>query len=361
MDKSSFFVALRELAKEKGLSVECLIEKIKAAMLIAVKREHSNLQNAFIEINESSEQFDVGIEKMIVDEVADPENEISLKEATRISKNAAINQPMQIQLDPKKVGRIAAQAAKQVIKQGVREIEHNKEYLELKKHEGQIVTAHVSKLEDNLAQFTTIGIDGVDVVLPKNEQLAGYQLNEGDLIKVYISEVRNTEKGPKVMVSRTNSEFIKKLFELEIPEVADSTITIMAIAREPGLRTKVAVQSTHPKVDPVGTCIGQKGARINRIVKELGDEKVDVIRYEEDPAVFIQLALLPAVVERVFVTSEADKECVAIVPSNQVSLAIGNKGQNVRLVAKLTGYKIDIRAEELPAVSDDEVQNESEV
>jgi N utilization substance protein A len=345
MDKSVFFGTLREIAKEKGVDVSSLVEKVKAAMLIVVRKECPLAQSVAIEIDEGAEKFDIEIEKVVVSEVLDTSNEISIEDAEKISKHVKIGSIVKVKLDPKKVGRIAAQGAKQIIRQGIRAIERDKTYLELKKKEGAILTAIVRQ-SHNQAGFVAIEVDGVDVFLPKSEQLSGQTLCEGDEIKVYISEVLSTEKGPKIMISRTSLDFIEKLFDLEIPEIADSTVKIMAIAREAGFRTKVAVVSNDPNVDPVGTCIGQRGMRINKIIETLGNEKIDVIKYDEDKSEFIKLALLPAQVDEVIITDEVQKECEVLVPTDQVSLAIGHKGQNVRLVAKLTGFKINIKMPE---------------
>ncbi|GHU85343.1 transcription termination/antitermination protein NusA [Clostridia bacterium] len=346
MNKKDFFLALRAISEEKGMDISYLIEKIKNAMLIVARKEYNATQNVFVEIDEKAEKFEVEIEKTVSDEILDPASEISIADAQKFLKHAKVGDFVRIKLDTKKVGRIAAQGAKQVIKQGIREIERDKTFFELKKKEGQILTASVFQVTDPAKGFVTIDIDGVAVILPKSEQLLGQTLSEGDMIKVYVSEVLNADKGPKIMVSRTGTDFIEKLFELEIPEVADSTVEIVAVAREAGIRTKVAVASNNENVDPVGTCIGQRGMRINRIVSELGSEKLDVVRYEKEPADFIKSALLPATVIEVKIIDEESKECEVIVPDDQISLAIGHKGQNVRLVAKLTGYKINVKTKD---------------
>ncbi|MDR2817100.1 MAG: transcription termination factor NusA [Oscillospiraceae bacterium] len=346
MNKKDFFMALRAISEEKGMDISHLVEKIKNAMLIVARKEYNAIQNVFVEIDEKAEKFEIEIEKTVSDELLDPASEISLADARKISKHAKVGDLVRIKLDTKKVGRIAAQGAKQVIKQGIREIERDKVFFELKKKEGQILTASVYQVTDPAKGFVTIDIDGISVVLPKSEQLPGQTLSEGDTIKVYVSEVLSADKGPKIMISRTGTDFIEKLFELEIPEIADSTVEIVAVAREAGLRTKVAVASNNENVDPVGTCIGQRGMRINRIVNELGSEKLDVVRYEKEPRDFIKSALLPATVIEVKIIDEEAEECEVIVPDDQISLAIGHKGQNVRLVAKLTGYKINVRTKD---------------
>ena len=344
MDKNEFFAALQELGKEKGLEITCLVEKVKTAMAIVARREFDGVENIFIEIDEKTDKFEVEIGKTVVEKVNDPTNEILFEQARRICPTSLPGEMVRIQLDPDKVGRIAAQGAKQVIRQGIREAERQKAYLELKEKEGQLVTAIVHRVEDNIRNFIVVKIDDYEAILPKSEQLQNQVFKEGDLIKIYVSEVLYTEKGPKVMLSRTGPEFVKKLFELEVPEVESGTVEIMAVAREAGFRTKIAVASNNSNVDPVGTCIGQKGMRINRVLRELGNEKIDIIAYHEDPASFIKAAVSPAEVKSVKIIEVEDKSCEVIVEDDQVSLAIGHRGQNARLVAKLTGYKVDIKS-----------------
>lgn len=343
MNENEFFDALRELSKEKNIELNCLIEKVKTAMALVAKKEFGGAENVFVTINDASSEFNIEVGKLVVEEVCEPANEISLDQARLISKHAMPGDIVRIKVDTKKVGRIAAQGAKQVIKQGIREAEREKLYLALKDKEGQLLTVPIHKVESTLNNFIVAKIGDYETILPASEQLPEEELKEGDLVKIYISEVIKTEKGPKIMISRTSVDFIKKLFEIEIPEIANGVVEIMDVAREAGYRTKIAVSSKNPNVDAVGTCIGQKGSRINQILKQIPGEKIDIIKYHEQPVEFIKSALLPAVAEEVTITDAENKCCEIFVAPSQISLAIGHKGQNARLVAKLTGYKIEIK------------------
>ena len=251
---------------------------------------------------------------------------------------------MDIPLDTKQFGRIVAQTAKHVIRQGIREAERGQVLQEFKDHDKELVTAVIQRIDPKTGNATvTIGKN--EAVLPRTEQMPEEVLTEGDHVKVYVIDVKETEKGPKVMISRTHAGLVRRLFENEVPEIYDGTIQVRAIAREAGSRTKMAVWSENSEIDAVGACIGQRGARVNRIVEELGGEKIDIVRYSDDPVAFISEALSPAKVLGVEIEEGETKACRATVPDSQLSLAIGNKGQNVRLAARLTGWKIDIRPE----------------
>ncbi len=344
-EMKDFFDALQLLEMEKGINADYLIEKITNAIVIAVKRDYQVTDNVNVVINPERNQFTVSITKMVVDEyVEDPETEILLDEAIAYDPAARVGQPIEIQLDTKQFGRIAAQTAKHVIRQGIREAERSQMVAQFQNKVYEIVSAVVQKIESATGN-ATVEIDRNEVLLFKNEQLPNDNLKEGDRIKVYVVDVVNLEKRCSLKISRTHKDLVKRLFEREVPEVFDGTVEIKAISREAGSRTKMAVWSKNPDVDPIGACIGPKGSRISAVVAELKGEKIDIVKYSEDDAEFITQALSPATVLRVEILPGDEKICRVIVPDNQLSLAIGNKGQNAKLAAKLTGYKIDIRPE----------------
>lgn len=344
-EMKDFFDALQLLEMEKGINADYLIEKITNAIVIAVKRDYQVTDNVNVVINPERNQFTVSITKMVVDEyVEDPETEILLDEAIAYDPAARVGQPIEIQLDTKQFGRIAAQTAKHVIRQGIREAERSQMVAQFQNKVYEIVSAVVQKIEPATGN-ATVEIDRNEVLLFKNEQLPNDNLKEGDRIKVYVVDVVNLEKRCSLKISRTHKDLVKRLFEREVPEVFDGTVEIKAISREAGSRTKMAVWSKNPDVDPIGACIGPKGSRISAVVAELKGEKIDIVKYSEDDAEFITQALSPATVLRVEILPGDEKICRVIVPDNQLSLAIGNKGQNAKLAAKLTGYKIDIRPE----------------
>ncbi|HIV87276.1 MAG TPA: transcription termination factor NusA [Candidatus Pygmaiobacter gallistercoris] len=341
---SEFFEALSLLEKERGISEEYLIEKIKAAIVIAVKKSYDVEENVSVVIEPATGKFSVAIVKDIVDEVEDPRTQMTLEEAQTIKKSARVGTQIEIPLKPKEFGRIAAQTAKHVIRQALREAERSQLYAEMQSRAHEIVTAQVMKV-DEARGLVVVDLGKNEAVLPRNEQVPGEVLHEGERIKVYVVDVAVTERGPKIMISRTHPGLVKRMFEMEVPEIFDGTVEIKAIAREAGMRTKMAVYSKDENVDPVGACIGTRGARVARIVEELGGEKIDIIRYSEDPVEFISAALSPATVVKVELLEGDTKNCRVTVPDHQLSLAIGNRGQNARLTARLTGYNIDIRPE----------------
>ncbi len=341
---SEFFEALSLLEKERGISEEYLIEKIKAAIVIAVKKSYDVEENVSVVIEPATGKFSVAIVKDIVDEVEDPRTQMTLEEAQTIKKSARVGTQIEIPLKPKEFGRIAAQTAKHVIRQALREAERSQLYAEMQSRAHEIVTAQVMKV-DEARGLVVVDLGKNEAVLPRNEQVPGEVLHEGERIKVYVVDVAVTERGPKIMISRTHPGLVKRMFEMEVPEIFDGTVEIKAIAREAGMRTKMAVYSKDENVDPVGACIGTRGARVARIVEELGGEKIDIIRYSEDPVEFISAALSPATVVKVELLEGDTKSCRVTVPDHQLSLAIGNRGQNARLTARLTGYNIDIRPE----------------
>lgn len=339
-----FFEALRLMESEKGIPAEYLAEKIESAIVVAAKKDHGGREIVHCEIDLEQQNFNVFLRKNVVDEMEDPYTDLLPEDARKYDPSAQAGGFVDIPLDTKQFGRIVAQTAKHVIRQGIREAERGQTLIEFKSHDKELITAVVQRIDPKTGNATvTIGKN--EAVLPRSEQIPEEELREGDYIKVYVIDVKETEKGPKVMISRTHSGLVKRLFENEVPEIYDGTIQVKAISREAGSRTKIAVFSENPDIDAVGACIGQRGARVNKIVDELGGEKIDIVRYSDDPVAFISEALSPAKVLSVTIDEGESKSCRATVPDAQLSLAIGNKGQNVRLAARLTGWKIDIRPE----------------
>ena len=336
---AEFFEALAMLEKERGLPADYLLEKIKNAIVIAVKKDYEvEDENVSVVIEPDQGKFSVSLLKTVVEEVEDPATEISLEEAQQKKKSCKAGDEYAIPLKTKDFGRIAAQTAKHVIRQG-------QMYAEMQSKAHEIISAVVTNIEPVKGIVTLeLGKGGV-ATLPRNEQVAGEELREGQHVKVYVVDVMETERGPRMMISRTHPGLVKRMFEMEVPEIFDGTVEIKAISREAGARTKMAVWSKDENVDPVGACIGPRGQRVANIVEELGGEKIDIVRWSEDPAQFISAALSPATVVGVELLEGDTKSCRVTVPDHQLSLAIGNKGQNARLCARLTGYNIDIRPE----------------
>ena len=343
---AEFFEALAMLEKERGLPADYLLEKIKNAIVIAVKKDYEvEDENVSVVIEPDQGKFSVSLLKTVVEEVEDPATEISLEEAQQKKKSCKAGDEYAIPLKTKDFGRIAAQTAKHVIRQGLKEAERSQMYAEMQSKAHEIISAVVTNIEPVKGIVTLeLGKGGV-ATLPRNEQVAGEELREGQHVKVYVVDVMETERGPRMMISRTHPGLVKRMFEMEVPEIFDGTVEIKAISREAGARTKMAVWSKDENVDPVGACIGPRGQRVANIVEELGGEKIDIVRWSEDPAQFISAALSPATVVGVELLEGATKSCRVTVPDHQLSLAIGNKGQNARLCARLTGYNIDIRPE----------------
>ena len=345
---AEFFAAIEDIEKEKGIPREYMYDKIRQAMLAAFRRDHpENEDNVEIILDEDKKRIDMQVNKLVVSEVTDPAHEIDLDSAKKYSKRAKLDDTVAIPVETKKFGRIAAQAAKQVIIQGIREAERGLVYEEFTSKEHEILTGVVSHVEPRNGSVSiriSSNSEYTEALLPMNERVRGEELTEGDRIKVYVVEVKNATRGPQVMISRTHPGLVKRLFELEVPEIYDGTVEIKSIAREAGSRTKMAVLSNDPNVDAIGSCVGPKGARVAEIVEELGGEKIDIVNYSEVPEEYIAAALSPS--EVVSVTMQEDgKSCQVVVPDAQLSLAIGKEGQNARLAAKLTGYKIDIKPE----------------
>lgn len=339
-----FFEAVKMMEKEKGIPAQYLYEKIQNAIVVAVKRMYNGKDIVFCEINPEKYEILVAVRKNVVEEILDEDTDILVEKATKYKNSARPGDIIEIPLETKEFGRIAAQTAKHVIRQGIRDAERGQMMQEFQSHNQEIVTAKVQSIDARTGN-ATLEIGKAEALLPKNEQIPNEELHDGDLIKVYIVDVRETDKGPKAMISRTHPGLVKRLFETEVPEIYDGTVEIKAVSREAGSRTKIAVYSADENVDAVGTCIGPRGTRVSRVVDMLGGEKIDIVPYSENPAEFIAAALAPSDVVSVEIESEEDKSCKVTVPDTQLSLAIGNKGQNARLAAKLTSWKIDINPE----------------
>ena len=343
-DNKEFFEALRLMEEERGIPQVFIAEKIADAIIVAARKDFGGSDIVSCVIDPEKEIFTVTARKEVVDEVENPFTQILRADAAAIDPKAAEEGFIDIKLDPKKFGRVVAQNSKNNFRQGVREAEKGQVLAEFQSHNRELVTAVVQRIDPKTGNaMLTIGHS--EATLPKLEQVPDEVLREGDHIKVYVVDVKETERGPRVMLSRTHPGLVKRLFETEVPEIYDGTIEIKAVSRQAGSRTKIAVWSENSEIDAVGACIGPKGARVNKIVEELAGEKIDIVRYSEDPVAFISEALSPAKVTSVEIESTEPRVCKASVPEAQLSLAIGNKGQNVRLAAKLTGWKIDIHPE----------------
>ena len=340
-EETGFLDALKELAAEKGVEEEVLFDAIEAALISAYKRNFGSAQNVRVVLDRHTGAYHVYAIKTVVEEVFDDVEEISLAQARTINPDYEIDDTIEIEVTPANFGRIAAQAAKQVVVQRVREAERGIIYEEFMSREGDIITGLVSRVE-NRNVFIDLG--KTEAILMPAEQIAGETYEHGDRIKAYIVEVKRTSKGPQIVVSRTHPGLLKRLFELEVPEIQEGIVEIKSVAREPGMRSKIAVYSKDDDVDPVGSCVGHKGMRVQAVVDELGSEKIDIVKWNEDSAKFIANALSPAKVVSVAV-NEDEKVSRVVVPDYQLSLAIGKEGQNARLAAKLTGWKIDIKSE----------------
>ena len=336
-----FLDALKELAREKGVEEEVLFDAIEAALISAYKRNFGSAQNVRVVLDRTTGAYHVYAIKTVVEDVEDEVQEISLAQARTIRPDYEVGDVLEIEVTPANFGRIAAQTAKQVVVQRVREAERGIIYEEFMSREGDIITGLVSRVE-NRNVFIDLG--KTEAVLAPTEQIAGETYEHGDRIKAYILEVRKTTKGPQIVVSRTHPGLLKRLFELEVPEIQEGIVEIKSVARDPGMRSKIAVYSKDEAVDPVGACVGHKGLRVQAVVDELGSEKIDIVKWNEDSAKFIANALSPAKVVSVAV-NEDEKVSRVVVPDYQLSLAIGKEGQNARLAAKLTGWKIDIKSE----------------
>ena len=351
MDGKEFFAAIAQIEKEKGIKPGYMMEKITQALLSAYRRDHEGVgDNLSIETDEEKGTVRMFLKKDVVETVDNPGMEISLDEARLSLPRAELGDVIRMEIKPKNFGRIAAQTARQVIIQGIREAEQGLVYDEFTSKEHEILTGIITRIDPRSGAISlriTSGGEYTDAYLSANEQVKGETYTEGLRLKVYVVEVRKATKGPQVLISRTHPGLVKRLFELEVPEIYDGTVEVKSIAREAGSRTKLAVWSADPNVDPIGACVGPRGTRVNNIVEELKGEKVDIIKFSDDPAEYIAAALSPADVISVTVLEEG-KSCRVIVPDDQLSLAIGKEGQNARLAAKLTGWKIDIKPASAP-------------
>ena len=345
---TEFFDAINDIEAEKGIPRQFMYDKIRQAMLAAFRRDNPECgDNVEVIMDEDKKKIEMVVKKTVVETVTDPNTEILPDQAHKISKKAKIGDVVSIPVETKKFGRIAAQAAKNVIIQGIREAERGLVYEEFTSKEHEILTGVVSHIEPRNGSVSiriSSNSEFTEAMLSANERIKTEVLHEGDRIKVYVVEVRNSTRGPQVLISRTHPGLVKRLFELEVPEIFDGTVEIRSIAREAGSRTKIAVWSDDPNVDPIGSCVGPKGSRVASIVNELNGEKIDIVKYSDTPEEYIAAALSPSEVISVTMLDES-KSCRVVVPDSQLSLAIGKEGQNARLAAKLTGFKIDIKPE----------------
>lgn len=337
------FLALELLEKEKGIPMEFMVDKIQKAIATACKNTYGN-EEVDIQMDPEEGKFEVLLKKEVKEEVENPGREILLDKAKEIDPLAEVGGFVGIKLDTKQFGRVAAQTARNIIRQGIRDSERGQMMQEFQSKHQELVSGLVERVDPKTGAIS-LRLGKAEAVLPKNEQIGGENVREGDYIKVYVVDVRETEKGPKAIISRTHPDLVKRMFETEVPEIYDGTVEIKAVSREAGSRTKLAVVSHDKDVDAVGACIGARGARVSEIVEELGGEKIDIVEYSEDPKVFVAAALSPANVLSVELSEDGSRACKVTVPDGQLSLAIGNKGQNARLAAKLTGWKIDIKPE----------------
>lgn len=346
---AEFFAAISDIEKEKGIPKEYMLDRINQALLAALRKDNPGAEeNVFVDVDENKKKIDMYIRKTIVDEVTNPAVELLPDEAKKYSRRAlTVGDVVNVPVDTKKFGRIAAQAAKQVIIQGIREAERSIVYEEFTSKEHEILTgtvSHIDPVRGSVSIRMNSNSEFTEALLTAGERVPGEVLHEGEHIKVYVVEVRKVSSGPQVLISRTHPGLVKRLFELEVPEIFDGTVEIKSIAREAGSRTKMAVFSSDPDVESIGSCVGPKGGRVAAVVNELRGEKIDIIKYSDDPCEYVAAALAPSDVVSV-TFNEDGKSCRVIVPDGQLSLAIGKEGQNVRLAARLTGYKIDIKPE----------------
>ncbi|HLU21865.1 transcription termination factor NusA [Lederbergia graminis] len=338
---SELLDALIILEKEKGISRNVLIEAIEAALVSAYKRNFNQAQNVRVDLNLETGTMRVFARKEIVEGVFDSRLEISIDEAKKLNPSYEIGDIVELEVTPKDFGRIAAQTAKQVVTQRVREAERGIIYSEFIDREEDIMTGIVQRYD---SRYIYVSLGKIEALLPQSEQMPNETYKPHDRIKVFITKVEKTTKGPQIYVSRTHPGLLKRLFEIEVPEIFDGTVEIKSVAREAGDRSKISVGTDNPEIDPVGSCVGPKGTRVQAIVNELKGEKIDIVEWSQDPVVFVANALSPSKVLDVAVNEE-EKATTVVVPDYQLSLAIGKRGQNARLAAKLTGWKIDIKSE----------------
>ena len=365
MNIPEIFAALAMLEKERGIPQTFMMDKIIQAVTTAYKRDHKDVENVIVDVDEEHQRLKMYVQKNVVaeEDYVDPFNEIPVEEAKTISARYEIGDVVNIPVDNTEFGRIAAGNGKQVIIQGLREAERGMVYDEFNSKQHEILTGVVTRIDPRTNAVSLrigTGTESTEALLLSGEQVPGEELVEGQHVKVYVVDVRRSTKGPQILISRTHPGLVKRLFELEVPEIYDGTVEIRSIAREAGSRTKMAVWSADENVDPIGACVGPKGQRVAAIVDELRGEKIDIIKWSEDPAQFIAAALAPSDVVDVMMAEEG-KACRVIVPDDQLSLAIGKEGQNARLAARLTGYKIDIKPESYQGEDDEEIVDEEPV
>ncbi|GEM03397.1 transcription termination/antitermination protein NusA [Halolactibacillus miurensis] len=335
------FDALNYLSKEKGIDKDLLMEALEAALISAYKKNFKSASNVRVALDENTGKMQVFSRKEIVEEVLDPQEEISIDKAKEIDPSYEVEDVVEVEVTPRDFGRIAAQAAKQVVTQRVREAERSVIFSEYQEREDDIMNGIIQRVDP---RFVYIDLGKVEAKLAESERMTTESYRVHDRIKVYVTKVENTNKGPQVYVSRTHPGLLKRLFETEVPEIYDGTVEIKSVAREAGDRSKISVYAADEDIDPVGSCVGQRGQRVQTVVDELKGEKIDIVEYSDDPVKYVSNALSPSKVTKVIV-DEDNKATTVIVPDNQLSLAIGKRGQNARLAAKLTGWKIDIKSE----------------
>lgn len=340
------FEALAALDRERGISQDYMLERLEAALLSAYRKEYHGNENAVVKIDPLKQEAKIFKVYTVVETVLNEESEMTLEEARKYSAAYQIGDTVEVEIKTRTFGRSAAQAAKQVIVQGIREAERGMIIREYEDKKEEIVSAVVVRVDPTTGN-ATLEIGKNEMVLFRHEQIPNENLQVGDRIKVFVTEIKKESRGPSVVLSRVHPGMVRRLFELEVPELTDGTVEIVSVAREPGSRTKIAVRSNDEKVDPIGACIGQKGARKNLVTDELCGEKIDIIPYSEEVEAFISAALAPATVDEVIKLPDSDRSYRAIVADDQLSLAIGKEGQNARLAAKLTGFKIDIKSRKL--------------
>ncbi|MFZ3576643.1 transcription termination factor NusA [Virgibacillus sp. DJP39] len=338
---SQLFDAIDYLEKEKGINKEVLLEALEAALISAYKKNFKSASNVRVDLDEKAGTMRVFSRKVVVEVAEDVQEQISLEEAKQINPNYELEDIIELEVTPKDFGRIAAQAAKQVVTQRVREAERGVIFSEYADREEDVMTGIIQRLDP---RFVYVNLGKVEAKLPEAEQMSVENYNVHDRLKVFVTKVENTSKGPQIYISRSHPGLLKRLFEMEVPEIYDGTVEIKSVAREAGDRSKISVYASDPEIDPVGSCVGQRGQRVQAIVNELKGEKIDVVEWSEDPVEYVSNALSPSKVVEVLVNEEA-KSTTVIVPDYQLSLAIGKRGQNARLAAKLTGWKIDIKSE----------------
>ena len=365
MNIPEIFAALAMLEKERGIPQTFMMDKIIQAVTTAYKRDHKDVENVIVDVDEEHQRLKMYVQKNVVaeEDYVDPFNEIPVEEAKTISARYEIGDVVNIPVDNTEFGRIAAGNGKQVIIQGLREAERGMVYDEFNSKQHEILTGVVTRIDPRTNAVSLrigTGTESTEALLLSGEQVPGEELVEGQHVKVYVVDVRRSTRGPQILMSRTHPGLVKRLFELEVPEIYDGTVEVKSIAREAGSRTKMAVWSADENVDPIGACVGPKGQRVAAIVDELRGEKIDIIKWSEDPAQFIAAALAPSDVVDVMMAEEG-KACRVIVPDDQLSLAIGKEGQNARLAARLTGYKIDIKPESYQGEDDEEIVDEEPV